>query len=132
MLQTLLSSQATLVASILFVLYISSISPIILADNQSDQSRISLDLQDSVVLNEDSLYKMSSNMKESSQVISLSSRQRRSINPNSQTQTQMVDSCQSKMEIITPYYATNSKGKLRTILNSELMQQAIQVETCAR
>lgn len=51
---------------------------------------------------------------------------------NSQQQQQMVDACQSKMEVITPYYATNSKGKLRTIVNSELMQQAIQVETCAR
>lgn len=43
-----------------------------------------------------------------------------------------VDACQSKMEVLTPYYATNSKGKLRTIVNSELMQQAIQVETCVR
>uniref|UniRef100_A0A6G1SAN3 Spaetzle domain-containing protein n=1 Tax=Aceria tosichella TaxID=561515 RepID=A0A6G1SAN3_9ACAR len=42
-----------------------------------------------------------------------------------------VDACQSRMEVLTPYYATNSKGKLRTIVNSELMQQAIQVETCS-
>lgn len=49
-----------------------------------------------------------------------------------QQQKQMVDACQSKMEVLTPYYATNSKGKLRTIVNSELMQQAIQVETCTR
>lgn len=49
-----------------------------------------------------------------------------------QNQNQVVDSCQSKMEILTPYYATNSKGKLRTVVNSELMQQAIQVETCIR
>lgn len=41
-----------------------------------------------------------------------------------------VDACQSKMEVLTPYYATNSKGKLRTVVNTELMQQAIQIETC--
>lgn len=49
-----------------------------------------------------------------------------------QNSQQVVDACQSKMEVITPYYATNSKGKLRTIVNSELMQQAIQVENCIR
>lgn len=43
-----------------------------------------------------------------------------------------VDACQSKLEVITPFYATNSKGKLRTVVNSELMQQAIQIETCSR
>lgn len=45
---------------------------------------------------------------------------------------QLVDACQSKLEVLTPYYATNSKGKLRVVVNSELMQQAIQVETCVR
>lgn len=43
---------------------------------------------------------------------------------------QFVDACQSKVEVITPYYARNSKGKLRTIVNSEQMQQAIQIESC--
>lgn len=60
-------------------------------------------------------------------------RNKRSIAPVTATaNSQTVDACQSKMEIITPYHATNSKGKLRTIVNSELMQQAIQVETCVR
>lgn len=45
---------------------------------------------------------------------------------------QLVDACQSKVEVITPYSATNSKGKLRSVVNSALMQQAIQVETCVR
>lgn len=45
---------------------------------------------------------------------------------------QLIDACQSKMEVLTPYYATNSKGQLRTVVNSGLMQQAIQVETCSR
>lgn len=46
--------------------------------------------------------------------------------------SQVVDACQSKVEVITPYYATNAKGNLRKIVNSELMQQAVQVETCSR
>lgn len=60
-----------------------------------------------------------------------SKRRKRSTVQNTTT-TKSVDACQSKMEVITPYYATNSKGKLRAIVNSELMQQAIQVETCVR
>lgn len=44
--------------------------------------------------------------------------------------SQVQDACPSRMEIITPFYATNAKGKLRTLVHSELMQQAIQVETC--
>lgn len=42
----------------------------------------------------------------------------------------LVDACQSQMQVITPYYARNSKAKLRVVVNTELMQQAIQVETC--
>lgn len=49
---------------------------------------------------------------------------------NSQSQT--VDTCQAKVEVITPYYATSAKGKLRKVVNSELMQQAVQVEICSR
>lgn len=58
-------------------------------------------------------------------------RNKRSLSTSSNN-NQLVDACQSKMEIITPYYATNSKGKVRTVVNSELMQQAIQIETCVR
>lgn len=61
------------------------------------------------------------------------SRTKRSASPVvSSTNQPFVDACQSKMEVLTPYYATNSKGKVRTVVNSELMQQAIQVETCVR
>lgn len=70
---------------------------------------------DPIVFNTNSLYKSHGRLK------------------RSPTKNQrFVDACQSKMEVLTPYYATNSKGKLRTIVNSELMQQAIQVETCVR
>ena len=51
---------------------------------------------------------------------------------DSKQQQQSVDACQSKLEVLNPYYATNSKGQLRTIVNSELIQQAVQVETCLR
>lgn len=59
-------------------------------------------------------------------------RNKRSLTTTASNHNQLVDACQSKMEIITPYYATNSKGKVRTVVNSELMQQAIQIETCVR
>jgi len=55
----------------------------------------------------------------------------KSLAPISQ-QAKFVDACQSRVEVVTPYYATNSKGKVRTIVNSELMQQAVQVEVCVR
>lgn len=67
-------------------------------------------------------------------------RSKRALQPASQhqatsggaSQTSLMDACPSKVELITPYYATNSRGKLRTLVHSELMQQAIQVETCLR
>lgn len=52
--------------------------------------------------------------------------------PTQEANQIVVDACQAKVELLTPYYATNSKGKLRTVVNSALMQQAIQVETCVR
>lgn len=76
-------------------------------------------LIDPIVLDSDSLYMTDA-------------RRRKRSTATSTTTTTAVDACQSKMEVLTPYHATNSKGKLRTIVNSELMQQAIQVETCVR
>lgn len=57
---------------------------------------------------------------------------RRKRSAATERQQQLVDACESKMEVLTPYYATNSKGLLRTIVNTELMQQSVQVETCLR
>lgn len=74
---------------------------------------------DPIVFNSDSLYTSHHERHKRSAA---------SVTPNSK----LVDACQSRMEVMTPYYATNSRGKLRTIVNSELMQQAIQVETCLR
>lgn len=79
---------------------------------------------------ESSLYREEKLYSKSSHKIE---RRKRSVRQPAQVQSdQLVDACQSKMEVITPYYATNSKGKLRTVVNSELMQQAIQIETCVR
>ncbi|KAG9511327.1 Frequenin-1 [Fragariocoptes setiger] len=41
-----------------------------------------------------------------------------------------VDSCESILEVVTPYWATNSAGKIRAVVNSQHMQQAIQQEIC--
>lgn len=86
---------------------------------QQIEQQHSLFNADPIVFNADSLYKSHNRHKRSTQT------------SGSQNQ-RFVDACQSKMEVLTPYYATNSRGKLRTIVNSELMQQAIQVETCTR
>lgn len=84
--------------------------------------------RDPVVWDLNSLYK-------NSNTNNLSRLKRAATNTHSnqnQLQQPVVDACQSKMEVLTPYYASNSKGQLRTVVNSELMQQAVQVETCVR
>ncbi|RWS22611.1 hypothetical protein B4U80_07328 [Leptotrombidium deliense] len=41
-----------------------------------------------------------------------------------------IDACESAVEIITPYWASNSAGKIRAIVNTQHLQQAIQQEVC--
>jgi len=41
-----------------------------------------------------------------------------------------VDTCESIVEIVTPYWASNSAGKIRAIVNTQHLQQAIQQEVC--
>lgn len=41
-----------------------------------------------------------------------------------------VDACESAVEIVTPYWASNSAGKIRAIVNTQHLQQAIQQEVC--
>jgi hypothetical protein len=41
-----------------------------------------------------------------------------------------VDTCESAVEIVTPYWASNSGGKIRAIVNTQHLQQAIQQEVC--
>lgn len=91
---------------------------------------------DSIIWDEKSLYnqatKVANNNRNNHISTSIRAKRSATTKDSAQNQQQLVDACQSKMEILTPYYATNSKGNLRTIVNSELMQQAIQVETCVR
>lgn len=41
-----------------------------------------------------------------------------------------VDTCESAVEIVTPYWASNSAGKIRAIVNTQHLQQAVQQEVC--
>ncbi|XP_003743230.1 protein spaetzle 3 [Galendromus occidentalis] len=41
-----------------------------------------------------------------------------------------LDACESTVEIVTPYWASNSQGKIRAIVNTQHLQQAIQQEVC--
>lgn len=41
-----------------------------------------------------------------------------------------VDACESKVEIVTPYWASNSAGKIRAIVNTQHFEQAIHQEVC--
>ncbi|KAF7284149.1 hypothetical protein GWI33_022506 [Rhynchophorus ferrugineus] len=42
-----------------------------------------------------------------------------------------IDACESKLEIVTPYWASNSAGKIRAIVNTQHFEQAIHQEVCA-
>jgi len=42
------------------------------------------------------------------------------------------DVCESKVEIVTPYWASNSNGKVRAILNNKEFEQAIHQEICTK
>ena len=41
-----------------------------------------------------------------------------------------VDVCDSTVEVTTPYWATNSKGKVRAIVNNKQFEQAVHQEIC--
>ena len=41
-----------------------------------------------------------------------------------------VDSCESRVEVTTPFWATNSNGKVRAIVNDKQFEQAIHQEIC--
>ncbi|XP_043198038.1 protein spaetzle 3-like [Amphibalanus amphitrite] len=43
-----------------------------------------------------------------------------------------VDSCESRMEIMTPFWAENSAKEVRVIVNTKNFPQAIRVEICTR
>ena len=41
-----------------------------------------------------------------------------------------ADVCESKVEVTTPFWASNSNGKVRAIVNNEQFEQAIHQEIC--
>lgn len=49
-----------------------------------------------------------------------------------ETPTGRMDACESKVEIVTPYWASNSAGKIRAIVNTQHFEQAIHQEVCTR
>ena len=49
---------------------------------------------------------------------------------NTNTDTARSDVCESEAEILQPYWASNSNGKVRAILNNEQFEQAIHQEVC--
>ncbi|KAK3916330.1 Protein spaetzle 3 [Frankliniella fusca] len=53
-------------------------------------------------------------------------------NNQSQSETGRLDACESKVEIVTPYWASNSAGKIRAIVNTQHFEQAIHQEVCAK
>ncbi|XP_050548712.1 protein spaetzle 3 [Daktulosphaira vitifoliae] len=48
------------------------------------------------------------------------------------TDSGRIDSCESKVEVVTPYWAANSVGKTRAIVNTEHFEQAIHQEVCTK
>ncbi|XP_049876514.1 protein spaetzle 3 [Pectinophora gossypiella] len=52
--------------------------------------------------------------------------------PASVNNTGRVDACESKTEIMTPYWALNSARKLRAIVNTMHFEQAIHQEVCSK
>ncbi|XP_071454316.1 protein spaetzle 3-like [Hetaerina americana] len=51
---------------------------------------------------------------------------------NQSRETGRVDACESKVEIVTPYWASNSAGKIRAIVNTQHFEQAIHQEVCLK
>ncbi|KAG7205532.1 hypothetical protein KM043_007510 [Ampulex compressa] len=57
---------------------------------------------------------------------------RQSFGKNRSSETGRVDACESKVEIVTPYWASNSAGKIRAIVNTQHFEQAIHQEVCSK
>ncbi|KAK0171226.1 hypothetical protein PV328_008977 [Microctonus aethiopoides] len=57
---------------------------------------------------------------------------RQSLRPTNHSETGRVDVCESKVEIVTPYWASNSAAKIRAIVNTQHFEQAIHQEVCSK
>ncbi|XP_060522873.1 protein spaetzle 3 [Cylas formicarius] len=53
-------------------------------------------------------------------------------NNNMGNESGRIDVCESKLEIVTPYWASNSAGKIRAIVNTQHFEQAVHQETCSK
>lgn len=42
------------------------------------------------------------------------------------------DACESTVEVVTPYWAANSSGKIRAIVNTQHFEQAVHQEVCSK
>jgi len=47
-----------------------------------------------------------------------------------ETNSNKLDVCESKIEVVTPYWSVNSNGKVRAVLNNKEFEQAIHQEIC--
>ena len=45
--------------------------------------------------------------------------------------TDRLDACESTVEVVTPYWAANSSGKIRAIVNTQHFEQAVHQEVCS-
>ncbi|XP_044253648.1 protein spaetzle 3 [Tribolium madens] len=57
---------------------------------------------------------------------------RQNFRNNQSSESGRIDACESKVEIVTPYWASNSAGKIRAIVNTQHFEQAIHQEVCAK
>ncbi|KAF7990311.1 hypothetical protein HCN44_000116 [Aphidius gifuensis] len=57
---------------------------------------------------------------------------RQSFTNNRSSDSGRIDACESKIEIVTPYWASNSAGKIRAIVNTQHFEQAIHQEVCSK
>merc|ERR1712106_1162941 len=52
--------------------------------------------------------------------------------PEQNQDSSKQDMCESKVEVTTPFWASNSNGKVRAIVNNEQFEQAIHQEICTK
>lgn len=57
---------------------------------------------------------------------------RQNFKSNQSSESGRMDACESKVEIVTPYWASNSAGKIRAIVNTQHFEQAIHQEVCSK
>lgn len=72
------------------------------------------------------------------QVLANATRARRQSNgrtnppPMKESKDNKSDACESTVEVVTPYWAANSAGKIRAIVNTQHFEQAVHQEVCTK